>query len=80
MPLYRKRSEPVEARVWTGLNGTRMVDWLGYAWIEWVGDGAILIENHNGRVVARKGDWIVHENGGFYPVAPIKFQAEYEPV
>ena len=75
--LGRKRSEPVEARQWTG-NSYEICQWLGYAWIE-VTPLHLVIENRDGRVRANLGDWIVKDDG-FYPVEPVKFQAEYEAV
>jgi hypothetical protein len=76
MPIFRKRSEPVEARQWNG-DTDEFRRWLGYACGAIWADG-ILIKNRTGRVVARQGDWIVHEDDGFYPVEPVKFHAEYE--
>jgi hypothetical protein len=77
MPMFRKRSEPVEARQWTGANATELSHWLGYAWIDGTDANGILIENRDGRVVASVGDFIVKDEG-FYPVEPVKFHAEYE--
>jgi hypothetical protein len=76
---YRKKSEPVEARQWTGYSAGRMREWLGYACVS-INSEEIIIENRSGRVIARLGDWIVHEDDGFYPTEHIKFHAEYEAV
>ena len=78
MPMFRKRSEPVEARQWTGSNTREIREWLGYAY---VGRSPLelLIENRDGRVMVDPGDWIV-KSDGFYPVEPVKFHAEYEAV
>ncbi len=79
MPIFRKRSEPVEARQWTGHNDDEIRQWLGYAFGDWIGivRGLMRIDNRDGRVVANLGDWIVKDDG-FYPVEPVKFHAEYE--
>ena len=75
MPIFRKRSEPVEARQWNG-DSDEFRRWLGYAFVTVWADG-MLIQNRDGRVVARQGDWIVMD-GGFYTVEPAVFAAEYE--
>jgi len=79
MPIFRRKSVVTEARQWTGANLAEMRVWLGYAFVEGADYFRILIENRDGRVVARPGDWIVKDEG-FYPMEQTTFSAEYEAV
>lgn len=75
--IYRPRTPTVEAHQYMPASIGSLIDWLGYAWAG-VDDGEIIIENRSGRVRARPGDWIVHEDDGFYPMGPELFHAQYE--
>jgi len=76
--IVRKKSQTLEARQWRGDNLPEMQKWLGYAFVEGAPFFRILIENRDGRVVARPGDWIVRLDGTFAVYEPILFNAAYE--
>jgi hypothetical protein len=75
--LYRKKSEPVEARQWTGYNAAEWKRWLDYACISINSEEILIDTGREAFVVCRLGDWVVKDEG-FYPVEPVKFHAEYE--
>jgi hypothetical protein len=76
--MFRPKSKLVEARQWTGRNTIEISHWLGYGHGGLTSAGTLRIDNRDGRVHANVGDWIVHEDTGFYPMEPIKFEAAYE--
>jgi len=54
-----------------------MCEWLDYALVSgWA--GTMTIENRDGRVQAKAGDWIVKHDGGFYVYEPALFHQKYE--
>lgn len=82
MPMFRKKPMELEARQYTGKNGTDLLAWMGGTELEedFTGDD-ITIHTLNGPVRAEKGDWIIkgQKAGDFYPCKPDVFAATYDP-
>jgi hypothetical protein len=81
MPQYRKKPVVIEARQYTGTNGTQLLGWVGGVELaeDFTGD-SIEIKTLEGTMRADKGDWIIQGvKGEFYPCKPDIFAATYEP-
>lgn len=81
MPTFRKKLV-IEARQYTGLNGTELLGWIGGTELEeeFLGDH-IEIKTLEGTMRADKGDWIIRGVAGeFYPCKPGIFDETYEKV
>lgn len=76
--MVRAKSKHLEAIQWRGDNLWEMQQWLSYAFVEGAPWSRILIENRDGRVVVRPGDWVVRLDGTFAVYEPILFNAAYE--
>lgn len=82
MSKYRKKPVVIEARQYTGMNGTALLSWVGGHELEedFLGD-YIEIKTLEGTMRADKGDWIIQgAKGEFYPCKPDIFAATYEAV
>lgn len=82
MAQYRKRPVVIEARQYTGKNGTALLGWIGGVELEEDFLGSFIeIKTLEGTMRADKGDWIIKGvKGEFYPCKPDIFEATYEPV
>lgn len=82
MPQFRKKPVVIEARQYTGRNGTELLGWVGGSELEeeFTGD-SIEIKTLEGTMRADKNDWIIKGvKGEFYPCKPDIFAATYEYV
>ncbi len=79
---FRKKPVVIEARQYTGRNGTELLGWVHGTELEeeFTGD-SISITTLEGTMRADKGDWIIKGvKGEFYPCKPDIFKATYDPV
>lgn len=79
---FRKKPVVIEARQYTGLNGTELLGWIGGSELEenFFGD-YIEIKTLEGTMRADKGDWIIKGvKGEFYPIKDEIFRETYEAV
>ncbi len=80
MPKFRKKPVVIEARQYTGMNGSALLGWVGGSELEedFLGD-YIEIHTLEGTMRADKNDWIIKGvKGEFYPCKPDIFAATYE--
>jgi hypothetical protein len=81
MPRFRKKPVVIEARQYTGQNGTELLRWIGGTELgeDLLGD-YVEIVTLEGTMRADKNDWIIKGvKGEFYPCKPDIFEATYEP-
>lgn len=81
MGMYRKKPVTIEARQYTGKNGTELLAWANGHELEedFLGD-YIQIKTLEGVMRADRDDWIIKGvKGEFYPCKPEIFAATYEP-
>lgn len=65
-------SAPFEAHQWTGDNVEETRHWLGYAFAFVTDDNALVLQERNGRVQVRPGEWIIQQ-GVFFVWEPHTF-------
>jgi hypothetical protein len=83
---FRKKPVEVEAVRWDDENIREITDFMHPARPEYIGgfldsDDLLGIATLEGRMIAKKGDWIIRGvKGEFYPCKPDVFEATYEAV
>jgi hypothetical protein len=80
MILVRKRPVTVEARQVTveRRRGKILAKWCGGLLLT---NGSVLVETHDGPMLAMPGDWIIHDaNGTYYAVKADSFEDQYDRV